>query len=208
MTLGTDDRPVRVLLVEDNPGDVELTERSIGGSRYAHNLTVAEDGDEAMAILRKEGEGADSPTPDVVLLDLEMPQLDGIETLERLRQSATQIAAVVFTVFDTDERILNAVQAGARGYLLKGAPREEIFNAVRIVHQGGSLLCQTSFELAGGFVGIDRHALQAETWARVEPRSHLNDRVAGLGVAVEHGPLYGRGSTVLGEERAVEVDAS
>jgi len=78
--------------------------------------------------------------PDVILLDLEMPGLDGAGAIRRLRESQPGARAIVFTAFDTDERILDAVRAGAQGYLLKGAPREEIFNAVRVVHMGGSLL--------------------------------------------------------------------
>jgi DNA-binding NarL/FixJ family response regulator len=78
--------------------------------------------------------------PEVLLLDLEMPELDGVEALKQLQATNAQVRAIVFTAFDTDERILGAVQAGAQGYLLKGAPREELFNAVRVVHAGGSLL--------------------------------------------------------------------
>ena len=78
--------------------------------------------------------------PDVLLLDLEMPEVDGLGVLEALRDNDARQRVIVFTVFDTDDRILSAVRAGAKGYLLKGAPREEIFNAVRVVHQGGSLL--------------------------------------------------------------------
>lgn len=78
--------------------------------------------------------------PDVLLLDLEMPELDGVETLRRLQDENLEVRVIVFTAFDTDERILTAVQAGAQGYLLKGAPRQELFKAIRIVHQGGSLL--------------------------------------------------------------------
>jgi len=78
--------------------------------------------------------------PDVILLDLEMPEMDGVEALVQLRQQQPQVGVIVFTAFDTDERILSAVRAGARGYLLKGTPREELFQAVRLVSQGGSLL--------------------------------------------------------------------
>ena len=78
--------------------------------------------------------------PDVVMLDLEMPEMDGVETLKRLREHNPDIRVIVFTAFDADERILAAVQAGAQGYLLKGAPRGQIFEAVRVVHSGDSLL--------------------------------------------------------------------
>ena len=78
--------------------------------------------------------------PDVLMLDLEMPEIDGLAVLQSLKESKSDVRAIVFTVFDTDDRILSAVQTGAKGYLLKGAPRDQIFNAVRIVHQGGSLL--------------------------------------------------------------------
>jgi two-component system, NarL family, response regulator LiaR len=87
--------------------------------------------------------------PDILLLDLEMPVMDGVETIRRLRHqdSAGQKAGannalriIVFTAFDNDERIIAALAAGANGYLLKGAPREDIFQAIRVTIQGGSLL--------------------------------------------------------------------
>ena len=82
----------------------------------------------------------DQLQPDVILLDLEMPGMDGVMVIKRLRQIQPGVKIVVFTAFDTDERILSALQAGAKGYLLKGAPRSELFKAIRVVHQGGSLL--------------------------------------------------------------------
>ncbi len=78
--------------------------------------------------------------PDLLLLDLEMPDGDGVDTLQRLAERNSSVRAIVFTAFDTDDRIVEAVRAGAKGYLLKGAPRDELFNAIRIVHAGGSLL--------------------------------------------------------------------
>lgn len=85
--------------------------------------------------------------PDLLLVDLEMPVMDGVETIRSLRQllQKPQYVAyhpriIVFTAFDNDERIIHAIQAGADGYLLKGAPREEIFKALRVTMQGGSLL--------------------------------------------------------------------
>jgi DNA-binding NarL/FixJ family response regulator len=78
--------------------------------------------------------------PDIMLLDLEMPEMDGLQVLQQLQQADFPARVIVFTAFDTDERILTAVQSGARGYLLKGVPRQELFNAIRVVHAGGSLL--------------------------------------------------------------------
>lgn len=87
--------------------------------------------------------------PDILLLDLEMPIMDGVETIRRLRQGEGNrqktadnryLRVIVFTAFDNDERIIAALAAGANGYLLKGAPREDIFHAIRVTMQGGSLL--------------------------------------------------------------------
>ncbi len=78
--------------------------------------------------------------PHIVLLDLEMPELDGVEALAQMRAACPEVRALVFTAFDTDDRIVGAVRAGAQGYLLKGAPRDELFNAIRVVSAGGSLL--------------------------------------------------------------------
>ena len=78
--------------------------------------------------------------PDVVLLDLEMPEMDGVAAIRLLHETRPQTRLIAFTAFDTDERILGALRAGVHGYLLKGTPREELFNAVRVVFAGGSLL--------------------------------------------------------------------
>jgi len=78
--------------------------------------------------------------PDVLLLDIEMPELDGIEALQRLTQTAPDVRVLVFTAYNTDDHIVQAVKAGVKGFLLKGTPRNEIFQAIRSVYQGRSLL--------------------------------------------------------------------
>ena len=78
--------------------------------------------------------------PDIVLRDLEMPEMNGVQILRQLRAEYPLTHALIFTAFDTDELIVQAVQAGAQGYLLKGAPRDEIFRAIRVISAGGSLL--------------------------------------------------------------------
>src|SRR5438045_3960762 len=74
--------------------------------------------------------------PDVVLLDMEMPEGTGVEATERLRDALPSARVIVFTAFDRDEQIIAAMKAGARGYLLKGAPREDLFRAIRSVAAG------------------------------------------------------------------------
>lgn len=93
----------------------------------------AQTGAEALALVEQH-------EPDVLLLDLVMPELDGVAVLQQLRARRASTRVIVFTVFDTDERIIAAVEAGAAGYLLKGAPRNDVFAAVRTVAAGGSLL--------------------------------------------------------------------
>ncbi|MGH2366371.1 MAG: response regulator [Chloroflexota bacterium] len=78
--------------------------------------------------------------PNVVLMDLKMPRLDGVEAIRRLRQGYPDVGVLVLTTFDSDEFIFQGIEAGARGYLLKDAPREDLFRAVRAVAQGESLL--------------------------------------------------------------------
>ncbi len=103
-------------------------------------------------VVAEAGNGAEAVSyvtqfhPDILLLDLEMPILDGVETTQQLRAAfvAHELShlprIIVFTAFDNDERIIHAIQAGADGYLLKGAPREDIFRAMRVALEGGSLL--------------------------------------------------------------------
>ena len=78
--------------------------------------------------------------PDVILMDLRMPELDGVEAMRRIRAEDSVVKFIVLTTFDTDEYIFDAIEAGAKGYLLKDASREDLFEAVRAVHRGESLI--------------------------------------------------------------------
>jgi len=125
--------PIQILIADDHP--------IVRDGLRAVLSTQAD-----FAIVGEAGSGAQTIDqvrrlqPDVLLLDLEMPDGDGVETLQRLAERNTAVRAIVFTAFDTDDRIVEAVRAGAKGYLLKGAPRDELFTAIRVVHAGGSLL--------------------------------------------------------------------
>ena len=124
---------IRILVADDHPVVRDGLVAILGTQPDFEVVGEAASGGEAVSQVQ-------ALTPDVLLLDLEMPEMDGVAVLKQLRTNDLQARVVVFTAFDTDERILDAVQAGAQGYLLKGAPREELFNAVRVVHSGGSLL--------------------------------------------------------------------
>jgi len=78
--------------------------------------------------------------PDVVLMDLRMPEMDGVEAMRQIRAKQDDVKFLVLTTYDTDEYIFDAIQAGAKGYLLKDASREELFRAVRTVNRGDSLI--------------------------------------------------------------------
>jgi two-component system response regulator len=84
LTLGSSGRPIDILLVEDNPGDVELTKRTLDDSGFSVNVKVADDGHVALSMLRMEGEFANDSHPDLILLDLAMPNQDGNEVLKEL----------------------------------------------------------------------------------------------------------------------------
>lgn len=125
--------PIRILVADDHPVVRNGLIAMLKTQPDFQIAAEASDGQEAVQLTLKHN-------PDIVLLDLEMPILDGVEALRALRRERPSVKVLVFTAFDSDERILGAVQAGAQGYLLKGAPREEVFNAIRVVSQGGSLL--------------------------------------------------------------------
>jgi DNA-binding NarL/FixJ family response regulator len=124
---------IRILIVDDHPvvreGLVAVLE-SVPDFRVVGSAASAE---EALAAMK-------TARPDIVLLDLELPGMGGIDAIPRLIAGGDHVRVIVLTAYDTEERVLGAIKAGAGGYLLKGAAAAEIVDAIRAVRDGGSYL--------------------------------------------------------------------
>jgi two-component system, chemotaxis family, response regulator Rcp1 len=136
MTATRGGTPLQLLLVEDNPGDVRLTReafREVDGSVQLH---VASDGVEAMAFLRREGAHSDAPRPDFILLDLNLPRMDGREVLAHIKADDTlhTIPTVILTTSDADADILKSYELNANAYLKKPVTLEAFESLVRSIN--------------------------------------------------------------------------
>jgi DNA-binding NarL/FixJ family response regulator len=124
---------IRILVADDHPVVRDGLVAMLATQRDFAVIAEAATGPEAV-------QQASAQRPDIILLDLEMPGLDGVQVIQRLQDVCPTTRILVFTAFDTDDKIVGAVRAGAHGYLLKGVPRDELFRAIRLVSEGGSLL--------------------------------------------------------------------
>ncbi|MEV5710721.1 response regulator transcription factor [Actinoallomurus sp. NPDC052274] len=132
---------IRVLIVDDHPIVRDGLRGVFAGDPDFEVAGEAANGAEALAL---------ADAADVVLMDLRMPEMSGVEAITRLRETHPGVRVLVLTTFDTDSDVLPAIEAGATGYLLKDAPREELIRAVRAAHRGESVL---SPSVAGRLMG-------------------------------------------------------
>jgi DNA-binding NarL/FixJ family response regulator len=123
--------PINVSIVEDNEELRATLARMINKAEGFHCLSNYGSAEAAL-------EGLPKDAPAVVLMDINLPGINGVECVRRLKQAAPQIAAVMLTAYEDTENIFNALAAGATGYLLKRAPRAELLDAIREVQRGGS----------------------------------------------------------------------
>ncbi|MFB9235071.1 response regulator [Plantactinospora siamensis] len=138
MTAPADGRsPIEVLLVEDDPGDVLMTQEAFEEHKLRNRLTVVSDGDEALAYLRREGQFTDVSTPDLILLDLNLPRRDGREVLEEIKNDETlrQIPVVVLTTSQADEDILRSYRLHANAYVTKPVDFDRFITVVRQIDE-------------------------------------------------------------------------
>lgn len=128
-------RPVEVLLVEDNPGDIRLTQEAFKEGRVFVNLTVANDGVEAMEILKGRGDNAAKRRPDLILLDLNLPRKNGREVLVEIKadEELRRIPVIVMTTSKAEQDIHRAYNLNANCYITKPVELDEFLNVVRSI---------------------------------------------------------------------------
>jgi DNA-binding NarL/FixJ family response regulator len=136
-------RSIRLLIVDDHPVVRDGLSGIFAGDPDFEVVGQAANGVEAVA-------QAQELKADVVLMDLRMPEMGGVEAIKQLRKRTPSAHVIVLTTYDTDNEVLSAIEAGATGYLLKDAPREELMRAVRAAHRGESVL---SPSVAGRLMG-------------------------------------------------------
>ena len=119
--IGGDGMPIQVLLVEDSPGDVRLTQEAFRDVNMSIQLHVASDGVEAMAFLRREGADLQAPRPDLILLDLNLPRMDGREVLAHIKadDNLRTIPTVILTTSEAEADIVKSYELQANCYLSK-----------------------------------------------------------------------------------------
>jgi len=129
--------PVDILLVEDNPGDVLLTQEAFREGDYSPRLSIAEDGEEALQFLKKQGCFRDAPRPDLILLDLNLPKKDGRELLADVKQDPElhQIPIIVLTTSSAEQDVRRAYNLHANCYLTKPLDMESFLRKVHAVEE-------------------------------------------------------------------------
>lgn len=128
-------RPVEILLVEDSKGDIGLIEEVFEDAKIRNILHIVEDGEEAIAFLRGEGEFSDVPRPDIILLDLNLPKKDGREVLEEVKSDdkLKNIPVVVLTTSKAEEDILRSYNLHANAYITKPVDFDQFIKAVKSI---------------------------------------------------------------------------
>ena len=129
-------KPLEVLLVEDSPGDVRLTQEAFRDANMSIRLHVASDGVEAMAFLRQEGSQVNAPRPDFILLDLNLPRMDGREVLGKIKEddNLKTIPTVILTTSDSEADIVRSYELQANCYLSKPVQLDEFEALVRSIN--------------------------------------------------------------------------
>ncbi len=137
MTNGAIGTPIEILLVEDNPGDVRLTQEALNTVKFSNKIHVVWNGEEAMAFLRREGEFADAPRPDLILLDLNLPRKDGRDVLADIKadEDLRRIPVVILTTSSAEEDILKTYDLYANCYVTKPVDLEQFIKVLKAIDE-------------------------------------------------------------------------
>ncbi|MGD0488905.1 MAG: response regulator [Syntrophorhabdales bacterium] len=137
MSAATCGRPVEILLVEDNPGDVGLTRETLKDSKLLNHISVVEDGVEAMAFLRLEGKYAKATRPDLILLDLNLPKKDGREVLAEIKtdEQLRRIPVVILTTSSAEQDILEMYDLHANCFITKPVNLDQFTTVVKAIEE-------------------------------------------------------------------------
>lgn len=130
-------RPIEILLVEDNPGDVRLTQEALKEGKVTNCLHVVMDGEQAMQFLQRQGQYSDAPRPDLILLDLNLPKKDGREVLEELKSDPDlrRIPVAVLTTSKAEEDICRAYDLNCNCYINKPVELGQFIDAVKSLQE-------------------------------------------------------------------------
>ncbi len=133
----TDWRSIEILLIEDNPGDVDLTKEALQDAKVRNRLHVVDDGAKAVDFLYKRGEYADVPRPDIILLDLNLPKKDGRQVLEEIKADPqlAEIPVVILTTSQAEEDILRSYQLHANCYITKPVDFKQFMHVVKSIEE-------------------------------------------------------------------------
>lgn len=126
---------VEILMVEDNPGDVRLTQEALKEGKMRNKMHVVEDGVEALAFLRREGQYADAPRPDLILLDLNLPRRNGREVLAEIKEDPDlrRIPVVILTISQAEEDIFKTYDLHANCYITKPVDLDQFIKVVKSI---------------------------------------------------------------------------
>lgn len=129
------DKKVEILLVEDNPADVRLTQEAFRDAKVHNTLSVARDGVEALAYLRREGQFADARRPDVIFLDLNLPKIDGRQVLAAIKSDPVlkRIPVVILTTSRAEQDILKSYELHANCYVTKPVDLDQFLSVVKSI---------------------------------------------------------------------------